>query len=526
MKQFLLAILSGALLGAPFIAPLLWPLALVGLAPLLLAITSPAISRKRAFVLGMFTGLVLYGIALWAIFWSVLPLDWLGIFDLPFQLVLVTVGWFMTVLGFALWTGIFALVYSRISNNSWHDILTASALWIITEYVGAWWFSIQNLGPGSIAGPHFALAFIGNVLAADSALVQIAWVGGVYALSAIVVATGAVVYRVVHGEGQERRMIGIIAFTSLAIWLVGHIILAQLPDQGGGQRIRIAAISTQEPAAFTSTPRQGAARLELIRSFLPKTRGADIVAFPEGSDFLTLMREPAPAKMKPALRSLYAETTLPVFIDSGSAYSSNGTLRSRAEAYDIAAGVSEFQDKRFLLPDGEYVPTYVRAWVSAVGRGEALNAILDQHGLTPGDDVRPLTAASTSIGVLFCNEAMSPVLYRSLARQGAGVFVNVASHGWFHGSRLVANQMLNVAIIRAVESRRWYVQASNVAPSFALDPYGRIATSSVWGTTGVIEVSVETRNDATPYGYLGPWAVWLAASALLVIFVPRRKRMR
>ena len=198
MKQFLLAILSGVLLGIPFIAPQLWPFVLVGLAPLLFALSRTSTSH-HAFALGLLTGVIFYGIALWAIFWHALPLDWLGALDVPFQIVLVAFCWSMTVLGCAVWTGVFGLAFSRIANNSWRDILAALALWVIAEWLSAWWFGIQNFGTGSILGPHSTLAFLGNALARDEVLVQLAWVGGVYALSAFAAGAGALAYRMASG---------------------------------------------------------------------------------------------------------------------------------------------------------------------------------------------------------------------------------------------------------------------------------------------------------------------------------------
>lgn len=525
MKKVLLAILSGALLGAPFIVPSLWPLALIGLAPLLIVLTDEKLSARHAFGFGFLTGLVLYGIAVWAIFWSALPLDWLGALDPSSQVVFVALGWGMTVLGLALWAGIFALVFSRLADNSWRDVFTASALWVICEWLGAWWFGIQSFGPGSIMGPHASLAFIGNVLARDGALVQIAWLGGVYALSALAAGTGALLYRSYRANARERRMLAGAIVVLIAFWLVGHMVLARTSSFGGEERISIAAISTQQPAVPTMTREQVATSLDTFMRLLRRARGADIVAFPEGSDFLKLLREPAPARANPTLRSIFAGTTLPALIDSGNAYSSHGTLRSRVEVYDIEANTSAFEDKRFILSYGESMPAYVRAFAAVIGKGSVLESLVALRGLTPGNDTRPLVAASASLGVLFCDEAMSPVLYRLLAKEGARVFVNVSSHGWFHGSRMVADQMLNVSIVRAVESRRWYVQASDISPSFALDPYGRIATSTAWGTEGVLTVSVEPRSDITPYVRFGPWVLWCAFLTLLITCARSRRRV-
>ena len=204
---------------------------------------------------------------------------------------------------------------------------------------------------------------------------------------------------------------------------------------------------------------------------------------------------------------------------------SDGTRRSRLEIYDLKKETRDFQDKQFLIPFGEYMPIYTRAFMTAVGRGEEYAGVIPRLDRRPGYNTRPLAAGSALVGVLFCNEVTSPTLYRSLAEEGAGVFINIASHGWFHGSYIVAQQMRSVAIVRAVESRRWYVQASDVAPSFVLDPYGRVAITSAWGLTGSVEATVEIRHDQTPYVRFGPWVIWLAVAWLLIMFIRSRERV-
>jgi len=525
VKRTLLALASGALLGAPFIVPQLWPLALVGLAPLLIALSRP-LGMWRAFSLGILAGTVFYGIAIWAIFWTALPLNWLGVFDPTFQIVLVSLCWGMTVLGFALWTGVFALVFSKLAMNSWKDIVTASALWVICEWAGAWWFGIENAGTGTVPGPHATLSFLGNMLANDTVLVQGAWLGGVYALSFLCALGGAILYRAVRGGTGERRLIALAVFLAVIIWTSGHVLLARTSSWGSGERIRIAAVSTQEPAVFVPTAEQEAANLGRMVDALAQTRGSAVVVMPEGSDLLRLLNKSSPGNAKAVLSTIFAGTEMPAVIDSGSAYAADGTQHSRMDVYDIGTDSYETEDKHFLLPYGEYAPLYVRAFVTAVGEGNSLGTLLSERGLSPGDDTRPLTVASTTMGVLFCNEAMSPVLYASLAREGATVFINAASHAWFHDSRLVAGQMRDVSIIRAVESRRWYVQASGVSPSFILDPYGRVIAASSWGEEGVIAADVEERTDTTPYLRFGPWVLWVAGLALLITYARSRRNMQ
>jgi apolipoprotein N-acyltransferase len=519
VSRYLLAFLSGAILGAPFLVPVAWPLVFVGLVPLLVSLENGSLARRSSFTLGVIAGLALYGEALWAIFWTVLPLNWLGVFTPAFQIIIVSVSWSLTSLGLAVWTGFFAVTYNKLRQRTWLDVLLVASLWVLAEYAGAWWFGIQNLGPGSILGPNFTLPFIGNVLAHDVALVQLAWLGGVYALSFLCALVSALIYAAWSFPNMRKyAFIGLVAL--VLVWGVTGIGMRHIASSPQGPHVSVAAVSTQRPAVFTLTQEEGTAQASTTLAELPATKGADIVIVPEGTDLIQTLNMIAPSRGEKLLRALYADAA-PSFVDSGNAYSSVATLRSRITLYDVASGSYQYQDKRFLLPDGEYVPWYVQAWVGLVGQSTALSEVSGRNGLTPAPEIRPLVVASTTIGVLFCDETMSPDLYRSLALQGASVFVNVASHAWFHGSHLVADQMRDTAIVRAVESRRWYVQASNIAPSFVLDPYGRVATSSVWGASSVIRTDVGLSNGTTPYMRFGAWMVWLSILMLLIISVRR-----
>ncbi len=523
MRPVFFSVLGGLLLGIGFVVPIVWTLVFFGFIPLLYAL-SEARSDAHAFGLGWCSGFALYGCAIFGIFWFTLPLDWLGVFPLWFQIVLVGISWSLTSSGLALSVGLFAVVVRRLSSDSWHDVFIVPAAWVLCEWLAMWEFSIQNAGNGSILGAHFGLGQLGNLVAHDDVLLQLASLGGVYILSALVPIVGVLLYRLRCTHGSERRAIVNVIAIVVVVWVMGYAFLERTPSApAGALGVRVALVSTQEPPIFHPSADDAKKSFETVKTILPRGEGSDIVVLPESTEFLNYYR----AVDGPLFAQHVAEllgTSSPILIDSDTIQVVGGSLESQLELYDPTTRESIKSYKYFLLPDGEYVPSMYNVLIPLLGQGAALKAVAQyrtfEHALAPA----PLFVRNTSLGVLFCNETMSPTLYASLALHGASVFINVAAHSWFHGSRVVAEQMLEAAKIRAVESRRWYAQATDVAPSFVLDPYGRVATSSAWGSVGLVNAVVYPRTDSTPYSAFPLWPLILCTVLILARFGRGRRR--
>lgn len=517
--SWLLSLAGGALLGIGFVIPWTWPLSFAG-AGLLLNVFSGEEKRLAVFLKGWLAGCVLYGFAYAPVFWGALPLDWLLVFPFWSQVILIGLCWALSITGVALSVGLFALVFRALRSGTWLDVPLAGAAWMLCEWLGALWFSVESYGPGSLIAPHFSLGFVGNLLANDAALLQLAWLGGVYLLSAVVFSGGAFFLRIVQTPQSEQRRLIVVLGVCLAVWGTGHLIVRQIHDAGSSS-LRVALIGMQEAPVLTPTPEERDAHFAAVASVLGRSGNADLVVLPENAEFLPLLREKEGPAVGSALRKLFSGET-PVLLDSQTVYLEDG-LGARLEYYDVASSTSAYSRKAFLLPDGEYIP-YLFSWITSFfGLGDKLDFIASHRTFLPGApalaDVR-----GVSVGALFCDEALSPYLYRSLASAGAEVFVNTASHSWFHGSRIVASELLNAAKIRAVESRRWYAQASEAIPSYVLDPYGRIASESAWGSADVLYATVYARDGRTPYDILGDGVLCCALLVLGLIHL-RRKRV-
>jgi apolipoprotein N-acyltransferase len=118
-----------------------------------------------------------------------------------------------------------------------------------------------------------------------------------------------------------------------------------------------------------------------------------------------------------------------------------------------------------------------------------------------------------------CYEATWPGAFNQQVRQGANVLINLTDDGWFNGT-IAPAQHLRAVVLRAVETRRWLVRASNSGVSAIVDPTGRIVASVPWMATGALGHWTSLGTQTTLYVWAGDWpligcgffTVWLLAS--------------
>jgi len=174
--------------------------------------------------------------------------------------------------------------------------------------------------------------------------------------------------------------------------------------------------------------------------------------------------------------------------------------------------------KRHLVPFGEFIPPGF-AWILRVlhipmtdfARGAAAQP--------------PLRAGGVAFGVAICYEDIFGEEVID-ALPAAQVLLNVSNDAWF-GRSLAADQHLQASQMRALETGRWMVRATNTGATAAIDAAGRVVSRLPAFTEGTLVAKVEPRGGATPYARLGnlPALLLMAAlAAAAILAVPRGKR--
>jgi apolipoprotein N-acyltransferase len=229
---------------------------------------------------------------------------------------------------------------------------------------------------------------------------------------------------------------------------------------------------------------------------------------------LNLYRELIEAN--PANLTLLPETAMPVFIDqlpgdyldALKALAQRqggdlifGTLTGDGNAYynsAVSLGASPLQiySKSHLVPYGEFIPPGF-AWFMAY-------ANIPASSFTRGPEKQaPLAVAGQKVAVNICYEdVFGDEIIRPLP--DAGILANLSNTAWF-GHSLAQPQHLQIAQMRALETGRPMLRATNTGMTAILDADGRVQAALEPFTTGVLKGEVRAHEGMTPYVRFGNW---------------------
>lgn len=170
----------------------------------------------------------------------------------------------------------------------------------------------------------------------------------------------------------------------------------------------------------------------------------------------------------------------------------------------VGVGVGQY-DKRHLVPFGEYIPlayffnrfmAYFDIPMSHLSPGSSHQALLTMPGInTPVISIAPF----------ICYEMAYPVLalHRS---EGSHLLVVINDDSWF-GESWAAEQQIQMAALRAVETGRYVLYASNTGITGIISPSGRLVQSVPQRIFTVLTGYAQPMEGKTPlmkYGYY-PW---------------------
>jgi apolipoprotein N-acyltransferase len=164
--------------------------------------------------------------------------------------------------------------------------------------------------------------------------------------------------------------------------------------------------------------------------------------------------------------------------------------------------------KVHLVPFGEFVPP---------GFGWVLHVLhIPLSDFSRGSPAQaPLVVAGQRVAVNICYEdAFGDEIARSLP--AATLLVNVSNVAWF-GDSLAPAQHLQIARLRAIETRRMHLTATNTGITAAIDRDGRVLAQLPQFTAGRLEISAQGYAGATPYVRLRDWPTLIGALLALAI---------
>ncbi len=479
------AMAQAALAGAAFplaFAPFgWWPLAVLAPAVLFRLLAAP-LAPRRAFALGWAFGLGAFGVG---VSWVYVSLHDYGGAPAPLAAFLTLVF----VAGLALLPGLLGWGVARLAPpGAARALLSLPAAWALLEWVRGWlltgfpWLLLAH------AMTDAPLAGLAPVLGQHGVGLAAAWLAGLLAWAA----------------GAPRRRAAAAA-AGLALVLGAGALAARIEwTRPAGEPVAVALV-------------QG--NVSQRRKWLPAERART----------LALYRELTLAEAGRARLVVWPESAIPAFADQARGYLDDLAARlapagtalvtgilhrdRRTGVYHnsiLAVGSGGLYHKRHLVPFGEVLP--LRGLL-----GRAANLLnVPYADFTPGPPMQPpLHAGGLRLGATVCYEIAFPALVRS-ALPEAGVLVNVSNDGWFGGS-LAPHQHLQIARLRALETGRPLLRATNTGITAVIDARGRLRARAPQFEVAVARARVAPRAGATPYVRWGDAPALALAGAALAL---------
>ncbi len=488
LRYVLAAMVAGAVSVFGFAPFQLFPLPVVTLAVLfgLLA------HRRRAgdgFVLGFAWGL---GFFVAGISWLYVALNRFG--GMPGAIAALCVFLFAVYL--ALWPAIASAAFVRFkSRRVWRNALLAGGLWILTEWLRGWlltgfpWLSIgySQTPPSPLAG------FIPIV--------------GVFGVSGLVVMIAAGL-GMMAPRGAHRMMPWTLA--TLIVLVGGFWLRGQTWTQPSGEPLSVALVQTNIEQNLKWERARMRQWLDL-NDQLVRGAKARLVVLPEST--LPMLAEQLPegylAKIGAALSARGSDAIVGVFMRDAEGHIYNAAL-------SLGASETQRYAKQHLVPFGEYSPPSFDWFyrVANIPMSDQTSGSADQ-ALMSFDDQR------LALNICYEDAFGNEIRRRAI---DATILVNLSNLAWY-GDSFAQPQHLQIARVRALETGRPMLRATNTGMTAAIGPQGELIGVLPPFTRGVLEVSVQGMSGQTPYLRWGDAvALGCALLALLPTLMWRRNR--
>ena len=382
------------------------------------------------------------------------------------------------------------------------DALAFAALWLAQEALRSWLFTgfpWLYAGYSQLAGPLAGLAPLGGVWLVSFGL----------ALSAALL---------VNLPALLVNLPALLAAGALllATWGGGLLLKDRAWTAPAGAPLKVAAMQGNVEQSLKWDPEQLNAQLALYRDLTFAAAPADLYVWPETA--------------VPVLKE-YAEGYLSVmgrFASERNAALITGVPLRQADAegrphyYNAVQVVGQGSGtylKQKLVPFGEYVP------LQDLLRGLIAFFDLPMSDFARGPADQPLLSArGYRIAPYVCYEVVYPEFAAGLAARSE-LLLTVSNDAWF-GTSIGPLQHLQMAQMRALESGRWMIRATNNGVTALIDPFGRIQTQVPQFQRAVLRGEVVPMQGLTPYLQ---WRSWpLAGLCALLLGWPllagRRER--
>lgn len=478
----ILCLAAGALTSFAFSPYDIYFLAVLGPAALIHSWSSAR--PGNAFLYGYVFGLGLFGTG---VNWIHISINLFGGVNFVGAIALT----FLFIAFIALYPAIVGYVSRRFFTGSapfTYLVFIIPSLWTVGEWIRGWLFTgfpWLNLGYSQI----------------DSPLGHLAVLTGVYGVSwSIMLTTGAVVSFFKTGNAQKTIAVILV----LLVWSTGWLLGKRDWTQSENREISVVLVQGAVPQQLKWRPEMQQVSLELYKGLSEPYLDHDLIIWPEtaipmfyytgagiGTDLLQITR-------RNHTRLL---TGLPFADQETKSYFNSIVMFNDKVTY---------YHKRHLVPFGEYLP--FKSLLNNV-----LNFLeIPMSDFSAGTAKRPLLEDDKfKIGVSICYEdTFGEEVIEALP--DAEILVNISNDAWF-GDSAAPHQHLQMARMRALETGRYLLRATNTGISAIIDEKGNVIAQSAQFAPVALPGTANLFRGTTPYASLGNYPVIIISLLILII---------
>jgi len=478
---YLLSLLSGALTTIAFAPFNLFPVSLITTS--LLFFLWLHSSTSRAFKHGFLFGVGLYGTGVYWIYYSMSQFG-----GVPLWLAIILTS--LLVLFLALFPALAGYLFQRFfqtSQTSKAWLIIMPSLFVLFEWIRGWIFTgfpWMTLGYSQI----------------DTPLNGYTPIVGVFGLSWILLICSALlVYMIENGKAAIK-----FSLLSLIIIIASGAILGSIEwTRPAGEPLKVSLLqgNISQDKKWLADQRQPT--IEWYTRATRENWSSDFVVWPEtalpafyhqAKSFLDGLQEEALQNNTDLLLGI-------PMMDPDNKQYYNGVISLGKQP-----GVYH---KQHLVPFGEFIP-----FESLLGNILKVFDVPMPNFSHSDNKNRILNVANHQIGISICyedvfgEEIIVPLPEVSL-------LVNVSNDAWF-GDSIAPHQHLQIAQMRAVESGRPLLRATNTGVTAFIDHHGKIQSKLPQFVAQTLTDTTQPMSGSTPYSLLGNW---LIVSSIFVILL-------
>lgn len=374
--------------------------------------------------------------------------------------------------------------------------LAAGALWGLSD----WLRSVLFTG--------FPWLTLGYSQAPSSPLAGYSPILGVYGVSLVLVSSAALMCLLLEKQFRNPRY----AVPLLAVWIAGSGLQHIQWTEPQGERVTVSLLQGNISQDMKWRADQIVNSMDTYARLVLDSSSRLIIT-PEIS--IPLFRDEVPSSYLAELAQHARQNDGDILV--GMVEAPGGGSQYYNSMFSFGASPDQRYRKHHLVPFGEFIPLkFLFGWV--------VNVFPLSDFSRGGLDQRPMSLAGQKVAINICYE---DVFGEEIIKQlpEATLLVNVSNDAWF-GRSIGPQQHLQISQMRALETGRYMLRATNTGVTAIIDQRGKVLQEVEIFTTTALHGAAQGFRGETPYIRFGNSLLFALSGLLLLIALLPRFRGR